>query len=67
MFGEQKIRLNKNQYNNWVLSIHYTEYLVYIQQLFDKQQLKQSWVDIPQNAKNFRLKAEIGLFNRSPN
>ena len=42
MFGEQKIRLNKNQYNNWVLSIHYTEYLVYIQQLFDKQQLKQS-------------------------
>ena len=44
------------------MSTQHTEYLIYIRQLFDKQQLKQSWVDIPKNAKNSRLKAEIGLF-----
>ena len=62
MFGGQKIHLNKNWYNNWVLSIQHTEYLVYIRQLFDKQQLKQSWVDAPKKTKNSRLKEEIGLF-----
>ena len=55
MFGGQKRHLNKNWYNNWVLSTQHTEYTVYIRQLFDKQQLKQSWVDIIKNAKNSRL------------
>ena len=71
MFGGQRIHLNKNSDNNWVLSTQHTEYSVYIRKLFDKQQLKQSRVDITKNAKNSRLKAEIGLFikkcNRSPN
>ena len=71
MSGGQKIHLNKNLYNNWVLSTQHTEYSVYIRQLFNKQQLKQSWVDITKNAKSSRLKAEIGLFikkcNWSPN
>ena len=71
MFGGQKIRLNKNWYNNWVLSTQHTEYSVYIRKLFDKQQLKQSRVDITKNDKNSRLKAEIGLFikkcNQTPN
>ena len=53
------------------MSTQHTEYLVYFWQLFNKQQLKQSWVDIPKNAKNSRLKAETGLFmkkcSRSPN
>ena len=49
----------------WALSTQHTEYLVYTQQLFDKQQLKQNWVDITKNAKNSRLKAEIGLFKKS--
>ena len=55
----------------WALSTLSTQYAVYIRQLFDKQQLKQSWVDITKNAKNSRLKAVIGLFvkkcNWSPN
>ena len=71
MFGEQQIHLNKNLYNTWVLGTQHTEYSVYIWQLFDKQQLKQSWVDINKNAKISRLKAEIVLFikkcNWSPN
>ena len=71
MFRGQKIHLNKNLYNNWVLRTQHTEYSVYIRQLFGKQQLKQSWVDITKNAKNSRLKAVIGLFvkkcNWSPN
>ena len=62
MFGGQKIRTNKNEYNNWVLSNQHTKYSVYIRKLFDKQQLKQSRVDITKNIKNSRLKAEIGLF-----
>ena len=70
-FGGQKAHLNKNQYNNWVLSTQHAEYSVSIWQLCDKQQLKQSWVVITQNDKNTRLKAEIGLFlkkcNRSRN
>ena len=62
MFGGQKKHLNKYQHNNWVLSTQHTEYSVYSRQLFDKQQLKQSWVDIIKNAKNSRLKAGIGLY-----
>ena len=65
MFGGQKIHLNKNSDNNWVLSTQHTEYSVYIRKLFDKQRLKQSWVDITKNAKNYRLKAETGLFIKS--
>ena len=42
MFQGQKIHLNKNLYNNWVLRTQHTEYSVYIRQLFGKQQLKQS-------------------------
>ena len=42
MFGGQKIHWNKNLYNNWVLSTQHTEYSVYMRQLFNKQQLKQS-------------------------
>ena len=51
MFGGQKIHLNKNQYNNWVLSTQHTEYLIYIRQLFDKQQLKQSELIFPKMLK----------------
>ena len=42
-----------------------------ISTLITQQQIKQSRVDIIKNAKNYRLKAEIGLFikkcNRPPN